>query len=107
MPVVKPPYWEDLAAGITAAGDAATEKRATAASHAKATARLTAAHGEDTAERTALTEDVKQVKEAFKALEDGALEVLESQKVGVHSCKSSDLATDQKFSMPSTLSNVL
>uniref|UniRef100_A0A7S0STF6 Structural maintenance of chromosomes protein 4 n=1 Tax=Mantoniella antarctica TaxID=81844 RepID=A0A7S0STF6_9CHLO len=71
---------KDLAAGITAAGDAATEKRATAASHAKATARLTAAHGEDTAERTALTEDVKQVKEAFKALEDGALEVLESQK---------------------------
>jgi structural maintenance of chromosome 4 len=31
---------KDLAAGIAAAGDAATEKRATAASHAKATARL-------------------------------------------------------------------
>lgn len=71
---------KDLAAGIVAAGDAATEKRATAASHAKATARLAKGIEEGAAERAKLTEDVKQIKEEFKNLEDGAMAVLESQK---------------------------
>ena len=71
---------KELAAGIAAAEDAVTEKRATAASHAKATARLIKAIEEATAEREKLTEDVKTIKEEFKALEDGALAVLESQK---------------------------
>ena len=69
------PCVKDLVAGITAAGDAATEKRATAASHAKATARLAKAIEEGTAERAKLTEDVKTIKEEFKTLEDGAMEV--------------------------------
>ncbi len=71
---------KDLRAGIAAAEESCVEKRATAASHAKATARLMKAIEDATAERAKLTEDVKAVKEAFKTLEDGAMEVLERQK---------------------------
>ena len=85
---------KSLNAEIVETGDAATAKRATAASHAKATARLAKAIEEATAEREKLTEDIKATKEAFKALEDGAMEVLESQKALQARCdeKGSELA---------------
>lgn len=89
---------KDLAAGITAAGDAATEKRATAASHAKATARLEKAIEEATAERAKLSEDVKTIKAEFAALEEGAMAVLESQKElqGLVDAKSAECAAASK-----------
>ena len=78
-----------LAEGIAAAAEATLEKRATAASHAKATARLTKAIDEATVERTKLSEDVKATKEAFAALEDEAMSVMETQK-------ETQLAVDEK-----------
>ena len=89
---------KDLAAGIAAAGDAATEKRATAASHAKATARLEKAIEEATAERAKLSEDVKTIKAEFAALEEGAMAVLESQKElqGLVDAKSAECAAASK-----------
>ena len=89
---------KDLAAGIAAAGDAATEKRATAASHAKATARLEKAIEEAVAERAKLSEDVKTIKAEFAALEEGAMAVLESQKElqGLVNVKSAECAAASK-----------
>ena len=89
---------KDLAAGIAAAGDAATEKRATAASHAKATARLEKAIEEAVAERAKLSEDVKTIKAEFAALEEGAMAVLESQKElqGLVDAKSAECAAASK-----------
>ena len=78
-----------LAEGIAAAAEATLEKRATAASHAKATARVTKAIEEATVERARLSEDVKATKEAFAALEDEAMSVMETQK-------ETQLAVDEK-----------
>ena len=63
---------KSLAEGIAAASEAMLEKRATAASHAKATARVTKSIEEATVERAQLSEDVKATKEAFATLEDEA-----------------------------------
>lgn len=78
-----------LAEGIAAAAEATLEKRATAASHAKATARVSKAIEEASAERAQLTEDVKATKEAFATLEDEAMSVMETQKA-------TQLAVDEK-----------
>jgi structural maintenance of chromosome 4 len=71
---------KSLAEGIAAASEAMLEKRATAASHAKATARVTKSIEEATVERAQLSEDVKATKEAFATLEDEAMTVMETQK---------------------------
>ena len=78
-----------LTEGIAEAAEATLEKRAIAASHAKATARVSKAIEEASAERAQLTEDVKATKEAFATLEDEAMSVMETQKT-------TQLAVDEK-----------
>ena len=70
---------KDLTVGITAAADAVTEKRAKAKSHEKTTTRLSKAIEEGKAEVEQIKADIENSKAEFKALEDGAAAVLESQ----------------------------
>jgi structural maintenance of chromosome 4 len=71
---------KQLGDAIARAGEAIVTKQATAASHAKATQRLTKTIEEQIGERAAISEDVLATKAAFATLEDEAMSVLETQK---------------------------
>jgi structural maintenance of chromosome 4 len=70
---------KDLTAGIAAASDAVTEKRAKAKSHEGTTARLSKGIEANQAEVEQIKANMQNHEAEFKALEDGAAAVLESQ----------------------------